>query len=403
VLDFTRVLAGPSCTQILGDMGAEVIKLERPGSGDDTRAFAPPFLPKNDAGEPSEVSAYFAGINRNKVSVTMNYTKAEGQQVIRRLLSKCDVLVENFKSGTLARYGLGYEDLKAEYPKLVYCSITGFGHTGPYSKRPGYDALIQAMGGIMSLTGAPEGEPMKVGVSVIDLVAGMHGVMGVLAALRHASITGMGQHVDISMLDVTTALLANQGMNYLATRKVPERLGNHHPNIVPYQVMPAADGHFVLSVGNDPTFERFIAVCREAAPDAAAEKLLEDPCFATAVARVVNRQAVTERCNELTRTQPVAWWLERLEKQSVGCCRIMNLEEVFSDPHILERQMLLDMDIPSVDKKATVIASPFKFGGTPVTYRRPPPMLGQHTDEVLRGLGGYSEAEVADLREKGAV
>lgn len=384
-------------------MGAEVIKLERPGAGDDTRAFAPPFLPKNDSGDPSHVSAYFAGVNRNKVSVTMNYTKPEGQEVIRRLLSKCDVLVENFKTGTLDKYGLGYPQLKKEFPKLVYCSITGFGHTGPYCKRPGYDALIQAMGGVMSITGDPKGEPMKVGLSVCDLVAGMHGVMGILAALRHVSVSGQGQHVDISMLDVTTALLANQGMNYLATRKLPERLGNHHPNIVPYQVMPASDGHFILSVGNDPTFERFVAVAREADPSAGAEKLLEDPRFKTAVARVQNRQAVTETCNALTATRPVAWWLEHLEKHSVGCSPILNLEEVFSDPHVLHRQMLLDLKMDALEKPATVIASPFKFDETPVSYRRPPPELGEHTAEVLADLAGYSAAEIAELREKGAV
>jgi len=394
------VLAGPSCTQILGDMGAEVIKLERPGAGDDTRAFAPPFLPKNN-GDPSHVSAYFAGINRNKSSVTLNYTKAEGQQVVRRLLQNSDILVENFKTGTLDKYGLGYTDLKKEFPKLVYCSITGFGHSGPYKSRPGYDALVQAMGGIMSVTGEPDGEPMKVGLSVCDLVAGMHGVMGILAALRHVTVSGQGQHVDISMLDVTTALLANQGMNYLATRKVPARLGNQHPNIVPYQVMPASDGHFILSVGNDPTFERFIAVAKQADPTA--EELLSDPRFKTAVARVENRQVVTERCNQLTKMRSVAWWLEHLEKNTVGCSRIMNLEEVFDDPHVKAREMLLDMKMDSLDKPATVIASPFKFAETPVTYRKPPPELGEHTDDILRSVAGYSEAEVADLRAKGAV
>jgi len=242
---------------------------------------------------------------------------------------------------------------------------------------------------------------MKVGLSVCDLVAGMHGVMGILAALRHVMVSGKGQHVDISMLDVTTALLANQGMNYLANRKLPPRLGNQHPNIVPYQVMPAADGHFILSVANDPTFERFIAVAKQADP--AAEELLQDARFKSAVARVENRVIVTERCNKLTELRPVAWWLEQLEKNSVGCSRILNLEEVFDDPHVKARNMLLDLEMDSLEKPATVIASPFKFDETPVTYRSSPPELGQHTDEVLREVAGYSEAEVAELKVKGAI
>lgn len=399
----TRVLAGPSCTMMLGDMGAEVIKIERPKTGDDTRAFAPPFLPKNSKGDLSDVAAYFAGINRNKSSMTLNYTKAEGQAIIRRLAAKCDVLVENFKTGTLEKYGLGYHDLKEEFPGLVYCSITGFGHTGPYKSRPGYDALIQAMGGIMSITGEPSGEPMKVGLSICDLTAGMHGVIGILAALRHKSLTGEGQHVDISMLDVTTALLANQGMNYLATEKQPARLGNHHPNIVPYQVMPASDGFFILSVGNDATFERFIAVAQKAAPDAGAEKLLEDPLFKSAVARVTNREHVTQTCNALTKVQPVKWWLEELEKASVGCSPIMNLPEVFADPHVNARGMLLEMEHKSLEQPAKLIASPLKFDKTPVSYRQPPPLLGEHSETILVDVAGYTEKEVAELREVGAI
>jgi len=403
ILDMTRVLAGPSCTMMLGDMGAEVIKLERPKVGDDTRNFAPPFLPKNSKGELSDVAAYFAGINRNKSSLTLNYGKPEGQAIVRRLLKKCDVLVENFKTGTLEKYGLGYNDLREEFPGLIYCSITGFGHTGPYKSRPGYDALIQAMGGIMSITGEPGGEPMKVGLSICDLTAGMHGTIGILAALRHKTNTGEGQHVDISMLDVTTALLANQGMNYLATSKQPARLGNHHPNIVPYQVMPASDGFFILSVGNDATFERFIAVAQKANPDAGAENLLEDPLFNTAVARVTNRAHVTDTCNNLTKVKPVAWWLKELEEASVGCSPIMNLEEVFADPHVNSRGMLLEMEHKSLEQPAKLIASPLKFDKTPVTYRQPPPLLGEQSEEILEEVGGYTKEEVAQLRAVGAI
>jgi len=301
VFDMTRVLAGPSATQMLGDMGATVIKLEQIGKGDDTRRFAPPYLPKDDT-QDSDTAAYFAGINRNKRSVTLNYTKPEGQMVAKKLIAKCDVLVENFKTGTLEKYGLGYEQLKEQFPGLIYCSITGFGHTGPYAARPGYDALIQAMGGIMSITGVPDGEPMKVGISMCDTTAGLHGVIGILSALRHRDLTGEGQHVDISMLDVTVSLLANQGMNYLATKKRQPRLGNNHPNIVPYQVMPSSDGFFILSVGNDGQFDKFCKV-------AECEELLNDEKCSTAVARVSNRAYCTDKCNEATSKHPTKYWL----------------------------------------------------------------------------------------------
>jgi len=403
VLDMTRVLAGPCCTQILGDLGAEILKVERPGSGDDTRNFAPPYLPKDDAGTDSEMSAYFAGQNRNKSSLTLNYTKPEGQEVIRRLLKSSDIFVENFKTGTLDKYGLSYNDVKEEFPALVYCSITGFGHTGPYSSRPGYDALVQAMGGYMSVTGEPDGEPMKVGVPVHDLFAGLHGVIGILAALRHASVSGEGQHVDIGMLDVSTSMLANQGANFLATGKVPTRLGNQHPNIVPYQVMPAADGFFILAVGNDPTFERFVEVAKKAAPTACAEKLLEDSRFNAAAARVANRKLVTETCNAITKQRPVDWWLQELEAAKVGCSRIQNLQEVFHDPHVNAREMVFDMPVQGLDKPAKLISSPLKFSKTAVSYRRPPPVLGEHTKEVLQHIAGYSDQEVDDLAAKGVV
>ena len=250
VLDLTRVLAGPYCTQMLGDLGAEIIKVERPGAGDDTRGFAPPYL-KDDNGNETDLSAYYCGANRNKRSITINLSEKEGQDIIRKLLKNSDILVENFKTGTLAKYGLSYDDLKNEFPRLIFCSITGFGQTGPYASRPGYDGLIQAMGGVMALTGEPNGEPMKVGVPIGDLMAGMFASVGILAAVKHQTETGKGQFIDIGMLDTHVAWLANQGMNYLSTDENPERLGNQHPNIVPYQVMPTSDGYIVLSIGND--------------------------------------------------------------------------------------------------------------------------------------------------------
>jgi crotonobetainyl-CoA:carnitine CoA-transferase CaiB-like acyl-CoA transferase len=396
VFDLTRILAGPSATQILGDLGAEVIKIERPGAGDDTRNFAPPYLPKA-SGEDSAESAYFAGTNRNKRSLTLNLSDPEGQQLAKRLIAKADILTENFKTGTLSKYGLGYPDLKGEFPRLIYCSITGFGHTGPYAEKPAYDALIQAMGGVMSITGAPDGEPMKIGVSIADLMAGMYASVAILAAVRHQGLTGKGQHCDISMLDAHVAWLANQGMNYLATGENPARLGNAHPNIVPYQVMPTADGHFVLSVANDATFQRFCKV-------ADCEQLLEDARFATAVERVRNRDVVTETLNDITRARPSAWWLENLDAQKVGVGAINNLDQVFDDPQVKAREMVIEMDHPATEgRPAKLIASPLKLSETPVSYRRSPPMIGQHSEELLGEFLGLGAAEVAGLRERGVI
>ena len=396
VFDLTRILAGPHCTQILGDLGAEVVKIERPGAGDDTRNFAPPYLPGAD-GEDSSESAYFAGTNRNKRSVTLDLRSPEGRGIARDLIAGSDILVENFKVGTLAKYGLGYADLADDFPGLVYCSVTGFGQTGPYAARPAYDALIQAMGGVMSITGEPDGEPMKVGVSIADLMSGMYATVAILAALRHRQRTGAGQHVDVAMLDTHVAWLANQGMNYLAAGENPPRLGNQHPNIVPYQVMPSADGYFVLSVANDPAFERFcgVADCRH---------LLEDARFATAVARVRNRDTVTEALNAITRIRPTAWWLERLDAAGVGNGAINTLAEVFADPQVQAREMVVEMDHPATGgRPAKLIASPIKLSGTPVTYRAAPPTLGQHTEEVLAERLGYGPEKIHDLRARGIV
>ena len=395
VFDLTRVLAGPHCTQILGDLGAEVIKVERPGSGDDTRGFAPPYQSNDKGGQTSE-SAYYTGANRNKRSITINLSTPEGQALAKKLMADCDILVENFKTGTLERYGLGYDQLKSEFPRLIYCSVTGFGQTGPYAARPGYDGLIQAMGGVMSLTGVPDGEPMKVAVPICDLMAGMYATVGILAAVRHQSETGEGQFIDIGMLDTHIGWLANQGMNYLATGENPDRIGNMHPNILPYQVMPTADGYIVLSVGNDPTFERFCKL-------AECEELLEDERFQTNAARVSNRDFVTKTLNEITSNKSSEWWLTELEKEKIGCGPINNLDQVFADPHVKARDMVVEMDHPTMgNKPIKLIANPIKLSKTPPTYRKAPPLLGQHTDEIL-GEAGLSVDEIAKLKEDGTV
>src|SRR6202789_4351693 len=330
VFDLTRVLAGPTCVQMLADLGADVIKIERPGAGDDTRGFAPPVMPG------TQESAYFVGVNRNKRSVTLDIAQPEGQAIARRLIAQCDILVENFKVGALAKYGLGYEELHAKFPRLVYCSITGFGQTGPYAPRPGYDSLIQAMGGVMSLTGEPDGLPQKVGVPVADLFAGLYGCIGILAALRHRDATGQGQQIDIGMLDTHVAWLANQGMNYLGTGGTPGRRGTRHPNIAPYQVFPTKDGHIVLSVANDPTFNGFFAAVGRT-------HLLEEARFATNAARVRNRQLVTDTLTPVMQQQHTTWWVDKLEALKIGCGPINKLSQVFADPHVIARETVREM------------------------------------------------------------
>ena len=389
VFDLTRVLAGPTCAQMLADLGADVIKIERPGTGDDTRGFAPPVMPG------TQESAYFVGVNRNKQSVTLDIGQPEGQEIALKLIAGCDILVENFKVGALAKYGLGYEQLHARFPKLVYCSITGFGQTGPYAPRPGYDSLIQAMGGVMSLTGEPEGLPQKVGVPVADLFAGLYGCIGILAALRHRDLTGQGQQIDIGMLDTHVAWLANQGMNYLATNENPVRLGNQHPNIAPYQVFPTQDGHIVLSVANDPTFKRFCEAFN-------LTHMLEDPRFITNAARVGNRQLVTDMLTPVMMQHSTTWWVERLEALKIGCGPINKLSEVFEDPHVVARDMVLEM-AHSSGHKVKVIANPVKLSETPAEYRLPPPLLGEHTDTVLSDRLGLDAAALAVLREKNII
>jgi crotonobetainyl-CoA:carnitine CoA-transferase CaiB-like acyl-CoA transferase len=374
---------------MLGDLGAEVIKIERPDAGDDTRGFAPPFWPE------TKESAYFIGVNRNKMSVTVDIAKPEGQALILKLLESCDILAENFKVGALAKYGLGYEQLKDKFPRLIYCSITGFGQTGPYAPRPGYDALIQAMGGIMSLTGEPNGSPQKAGVPVADLFAGLYGCIGILAALNHRNATGQGQQIDIGMLDTHVAWLANQGMNYLSTGENPPRLGNQHPNISPYQEYPTKDGYLILAVGNDPTFERFCKAFGQ-------EHLLSDERFSTNPKRVANRDLVTQTLTPLMKTKTTTEWVEALEALKIGCGPINTLKDVFADPHVRARNMTLEMDHGS-GATVKVIANPVKLSATPPTYRSAPPVLGEHTDAVLTGILGMSAAEIDALRAKGVL
>jgi crotonobetainyl-CoA:carnitine CoA-transferase CaiB-like acyl-CoA transferase len=394
VIELARILAGPWVGQTLADLGADVIKVESP-EGDDTRRWGPPFI--DDGGEQS--AAYFHACNRGKRSVVVDFSSEAGRATIIDLVRTADVLVENFKVGGLAKHGLDYESLRAVNPRLIYCSITGFGQTGPYAPRPGYDSLIQAMGGVMSLTGEPDGMPQKVGVPVADLFAGLYGCIGILAALRHRDATGqgtnIGQQIDIGMLDTHVAWLANQGMNYLATGENPARLGNQHPNIVPYQVFPTEDGHIVLSIGNDPTFKRFCEAF-------ALTHLLEDERFATNAARVRNRQLVTDTLTPVMQQHRTTWWVDRLEALKIGCGPINKLSEVFADPHVIARQMVQEMSHGS-GHTVKVIANPVRLSDTPPDYRLPPPLLGEHTDAVLSEQLGLDATARAALREKGII
>ncbi|MBM3485766.1 MAG: CoA transferase [Alphaproteobacteria bacterium] len=391
VVDLTRVLAGPYCTQLLGDLGADVIKIERPGAGDDTRRFGPPFLKGTDGKETRE-SAYFMSANRNKRSLALDITHPEGQAIVRRLIAKADVVVENFKTGNLAKYGLGYDDLRKEHPGLVYCSITGFGQTGPYAERPGYDFLIQAMGGIMSLTGEPDGDPQKVGVPIADLMAGMFATVSVIAAIRHRDRTGEGQYIDIGMLDTQVAWLANAAMNYLYSGDLG-RLGNAHPNIVPYQVFPTADGFIVVAVGNDSQFARFCEV-------AAVADLAAAPRFATNDARVRNRAELVPKLRAVFATRTSADWLAALEAEGIGCGPINTLAQVFADPHVIDRGMVVEVPHPAIGgAPARIIGSPLRLSATPVAYRRHPPRVGEHTLAVLGEELGLGKDEIARLKE----
>ena len=393
VLDLTRVLAGPWAAQNLADLGAEVIKLERPKKGDDSRAFGTPWL-KDAQGRDTSESAYFASANRGKKSLTLDLAHPRGQAIARELAAKCDVLLENFKFGDLDRYGLGYSQLREVNPGLIYCSVTGFGHTGPWRERPGYDFMIQGMGGLMSITGErddrPGGGPQKAGIPIADLITGMYASIAVCAALAHRAKTGVGQHLDLALFDSLVAVLANQGGNYLATGKPPGRLGNDHPNIAPYQVFRTADGSLILACGNDNLFRKFCEVAGYLA-------LADDARFASNGKRVENRVELTRLLNEVFLKRPTKEWIARLEAAGVPCGPINDLSQVFSEPQALARGLRMELPHPSAGK-VSLVRSPMRFSQTPVEHGVPPPTLGQHTDEVLRGLLGRSEAEIQRLR-----
>ena len=400
VLDLSRVLAGPWCTQNLADLGADVIKIERPGTGDDTRGWGPPFL--SDAqGRDTAEAAYYLGTNRNKRSVTCDIAQAEGQALVRSLAARCDVFVENFKVGDMKRYGLDYESLRAINPRLVYCSITGFGQTGPYRDRAGYDYAVQGMGGLMSITGERDdlgGGPQKVGVAVADLFTGMYATVSILAALRHAERTGQGQQIDMALLDTQVAMLANLGANYLVSGKVPGRAGNAHQNIVPYQVFevgPKPDGssdHIILAVGNDGQFAKFCEV-------AGRPELAQDPRFARNQDRVRHRAVLVPVLEAVMKTRSKAQWLAVLEAAKVPCGAINSLAEVFADPHVQARGMVDEWNHP-LQPGLRLVANPAKLHGTPVRKDLPPPLLGQHTREVLGELLGLAPARIDELRQQ---
>ena len=407
VLDLSRVLAGPWCTQTLADLGADVIKVERPpgqGStgGDDTRGWGPPFLKGSDGHDTAE-AAYYLGANRNKRSITVDIAQPEGQALIRRIAQQSDVFVENYKVGDMARYGLDATSLHALNPRLVYCSITGFGQTGPYRERAGYDYAVQGMGGLMSVTGpsraeiaddASGGGPQKVGVAVADLFTGMYASTAILAALRHRDLTGEGQSIDMALLDTQVAMLANLGANYLTSGAVPQRMGNAHQNIVPYQVFEVADGHMIVAVGNDNQFAKFCDVAGQ-------PELARDARFARNADRVRHRAVLVPLLAAFMKTRERAEWLGALEAAKVPCGPINDLADVFADPQVLARHMTVEMPHP-LSGNVRLVASPMKFSATPVQYRRPPPLLGEHTEQIL-GEFGLTDAEIVALRTARAI
>lgn len=378
VLDLSRVLAGPWCSQLLADLGADVVKVERPSEGDDTRRWGPPWL-QDSHGQPTSESAYFLSANRNKRSLTIDIRQPEGQRLVCELASQADVLIENFKTNGLTQYGLDYQSLAKVNPRLTYCSVTGFGHTGPYAERPGYDFLVQGMGGLMSLTGypdgAPGGGPIKVGVALTDVMTGLYATIAILAALRRRDVSGEGQHIDLALLDVQVAVLANQASNYLVGGQVPSRLGNAHPNIVPYQDFPTADGYMILAVGNDGQFG---ALCQTLGhPEWAL-----DERFRTNESRVRNRQALVPLISDVTCTRNTSEWIKEMEWANVPCGPINSLDRVFEDAQVIARGMRISMH-HSADVDVSLVANPIRFSESPVSYRRAPPMLGEHTEQVL--------------------
>lgn len=398
VLDLSRVLAGPWAGQLLADLGADVVKVERPGAGDDTRAWGPPWLTDPDGGSTGE-SAYYLSANRNKRSVTIDIASAEGQSLVRRLAAEADVVLENFKVGGLAQYGLDYASLKAINPRLVYCSITGFGQTGPYASRAGYDFLIQGMGGLMSLTGRPDGTegagPMKVGVALTDIMTGLYATVAVLAALKHREQSDEGQHIDLALLDVQIACLANQAANYLVGGVVPRRMGNAHPNIVPYQEFPTADGYMIVAVGNDG---QFASLCKTLGKP----EWSSDERFATNPQRVQHRSELIALIDSMTVRRTTDEWVAAMEAAGVPCGPINTLDRVFADPHVQARGTRIEMPHP-LAKDVALVANPIRLSESPVQYRNAPPTLGQHTEEVLSDWLTATAEEIEALRMKKAI
>jgi crotonobetainyl-CoA:carnitine CoA-transferase CaiB-like acyl-CoA transferase len=398
VLDLSRVLAGPWAGQNLADLGADVIKIERPKVGDDSRAFGPPWV-KDAQGRDTKDSAYFTSANRGKRSVTVNLSKPQGQELVRRLAAESDVLLENYKFGDLERYGLGYAQLKELNPRLIYCSVTGFGQTGPYRERPGYDFMIQGMGGMMSVTGEPDGAPgggpQRAGVPIADIITGMYASIAICAALAHRAQSGKGQHLDLALLDSQIALLAYQNTNYFATGKPPGRIGNLHPNIVPYQPFRAKDGDVILACGNDNLYRKFCeaAGCME---------LAADPRFASNGKRVENRKELTRLLGEIFQKRTKKEWVELLEAAGVPNGPINDIAQVFAEPQVQARGVKIELE-HAVAGKLPMVASPMRFSGTPLEHKLAPPVLGQHTDEVLRELLGMNAAQIAALRAEEAI
>ena len=398
VLDLSRVMAGPWCTQILADLGAEVIKIERPGLGDDTRHWGPPWF-KDAQGNTTTQSAYYLSANRGKHSVTVDIGSEEGQALIRELAAECDVLVENFKTGGLDKKGLGYADLSKINPGLIYCSVTGFGHTGPMAADAGYDYLIQAQSGLMSITGVADGQPgagpMRVGMAVADLTTGMNAVIAILSAVHHRTNPGEGQHLDMALLDVQVSWMANQAQNYFCSGKVPGRTGEYHPNLAPYQPFPTKDGKVIIAVGNDGQFQRLCKALGQ-------PELAEDPRFATNPQRVLHREELVGKLCECTRTRTSREWMDCLVGVHVPCGPIQNLAEVFEDPQVLARNMKIELEHPQLGK-VPGIANPIKFSKTPQVYRKAPPLLGEDTDTILQRVLDKSPEDIASLRARGVL
>jgi formyl-CoA transferase len=398
VLDMSRILAGPWCGQALADLGAEVIKIERPGKGDDTRSWGPPFL-KDREGRDTAESAYYLCANRGKQSVTLDIAKPEGQALARELAQKADILLENYKVGDLRRYGLDYDTLSALNPRLIYCSITGFGQDGPLKDRAGYDFMVQGMGGLMSITGErddlPGGGPQKAGVAIADLMTGMYSTVAILAALEERHKSGRGQYIDMALLDTQVAWLANQNTNYLIGGEVPVRMGNAHPNVVPYQTFTTQDGSIILAVGNDGQFKRFCEAAGIAETGG-------DPRFASNALRIANREACIAAITPAMKRKTTAEWIAVLEPLGVPCGPVHRLDEVFANPQIGHRNMKVEVPHP-LSGTVPLVANPIKYSRTPLSYETPPPLLSQHTDDVLRGLLGKSDAEIAALRAAGII